>query len=136
MKYLGILVLLLAAAVGVPAQQPSSPWLTDSERARFEELRRSGLDALYNIDYEKANRDFKEIVQLHPNHPGGYQLLAARLWIKTLYESRRLQVSLYNSESFYSNGEDRRTESIVRRSCRTAPFCCPARRERRRRTSS
>src|SRR5215217_852996 len=110
MKYLGILVLLLAAAVGVPAQQP---WLTDSERARFEELRRSGLDALYNIDYDKANRDFKEIVQLHPNHPGGYQLLAARLWIKTLYESRRLQVSLYNSESFYSNGDDKVDPKIV-----------------------
>jgi hypothetical protein len=79
------------------AQQPSSPWLTDAERARFEELRRSGLDALYNIDYDKAQRDFKEIVQLYPNHPGGYQLLAARVWIKTLYESRRLQVSLYSS---------------------------------------
>ncbi|HLM23509.1 MAG TPA: hypothetical protein VK274_00570, partial [Pyrinomonadaceae bacterium] len=113
MKYLGVLVLLLAAAVGVPAQQPSSPWLTDSERARFEELRRSGLDALYNIDYDKANRDFKEIVQLHPNHPGGYQLLAARLWIKTLYESRRLQVSLYNSESFYSNGDDKVDPKLI-----------------------
>ena len=110
MKYLRVFVLLLTAAVGVPAQQP---WLTDSERARFEELRRSGLDALYNIDYDKANRDFKEIVQLHPNHPGGYQLLAARLWIKTLYESRRLQVSLYNSESFYSNGDDKVDPKIV-----------------------
>src|SRR5215208_8025585 len=106
-KYLGVLGLLLAMAFVAAAQQPSSPWLTDSERARFEELRRSGLDALYNIDYEKANRDFKEIVQLYPNHPGGYQLLAARLWIKTLYESRRLQSSLYSSEAFYSSGDDK-----------------------------
>ncbi|HEY6659664.1 MAG TPA: hypothetical protein VI031_00935 [Pyrinomonadaceae bacterium] len=113
MKYVGVLVLLLATALGVSAQQPSSPWLTDSERARFEELRRSGLDALYNIDYDKALRDFKEIVQLYPNHPGGYQLLAARLWIKTLYESRRLQVSLYSSESFYSNGDDKVDPKIV-----------------------
>src|SRR5215208_6236755 len=112
-KYLGVLGLLLAMAFVAAAQQPSSPWLTDSERARFEELRRSGLDALYNIDYEKANCDFKEIVQLHPNHPGGYQLLAARLWIKTLYESRRLQVSLYNSESFYTNGDDKIDPKIV-----------------------
>jgi len=113
MKYVGVFVLLLAAAFGVSAQQPSSPWLTDSERARFEELRRSGLDALYNIDYDKAQRDFKEIVQLYPNHPGGYQLLAARLWIKTLYESRRLQVSLYSSESFYTNGDDKVDPKIV-----------------------
>jgi tetratricopeptide (TPR) repeat protein len=113
MKCVGVLVLLLLTAFVVPAQQPSSPWLTDTERARFEELRRSGLDALYNIDYDKAQRDFKEIVQLFPNHPGGYQLLAARVWIKTLYESRRLQVSLYSNESFYTNGDDKVDPKIV-----------------------
>ena len=112
-KFFGVTVLLLLGALSVAAQQPSSPWLTDVERARFEELRRSGLDALYNIDYEQANRDFKEIVKLYPNHPGGYQLLAARLWIKTLYESRRLQVSLYSSESFYTNGDDKVDPKIV-----------------------
>ena len=113
MKYLVVFILLLAVALSASAQQSSSPWLTDSERARFEELRRSGLDALYNIDYDKAQRDFKEIVQLFPNHPGGYQLLAARLWIKTLYESRRLQGSLYSSESFYASGDDKVDPKIV-----------------------
>ena len=113
MRYFAVSILLLAAAFSATAQQPSSPWLTDSERARFEELRRSGLDALYNIDYDKAQRDFKEIVQLLPNHPGGYQLLAARLWIKTLYESRRLQGSLYSSESFYSSGDDKVDPKLV-----------------------
>ena len=110
MKVLGVLVLLLAVAFTATAQQP---WLTDAERERFEALRRSGLDALYNIDYDKAERDFKEIVKLIPNHPGGYQLLAARVWIKTLYESRRLQSSLYNSESFYSSGDDKVDPKIV-----------------------
>jgi tetratricopeptide (TPR) repeat protein len=110
MKVFGVLVLLLAVAFTATAQQP---WLTDAERERFEALRRSGLDALYNIDYDKAERDFKEIVKLFPNHPGGYQLLAARVWIKTLYESRRLQSSLYSSESFYSSGDDKVDPKIV-----------------------
>ena len=110
MKYFGALVLLLLTTFSVSAQQP---WLTDAERERFEVLRRSGLDALYNIDYDKAERDFKEIVRLMPNHPGGYQLLAARVWIKTLYESRRLQSSLYSSESFYSSGDDKVDPRIV-----------------------
>jgi tetratricopeptide (TPR) repeat protein len=109
-KVFGVLVLLLAVAFTATAQQP---WLTDAERTRFEELRRSGLDALYNIDYDKAERDFKEIVKLLPNHPGGYQLLAARVWIKTLYESRRLQSSLYSSESFYASGDDKVDPKIV-----------------------
>src|SRR5688572_33492631 len=97
-------------AFNVSAQQP---WLTDAERERFETLRRSGLDALYNIDYDKAERDFKEIVKILPNHRRGYQLLAARVWIKTLYESRRLQSPLYNSESFYSSGDDTVDPKIV-----------------------
>ena len=105
-SFLGVLVVLLATTFCVRAQQPVAPWLSEPERAHFESLRKSGLEALYNIDYDKAYHDFKEIVQLYPNHPGGHQLLAARLWIKTLYESRRLQSSLYNSESFYTNGVD------------------------------
>jgi tetratricopeptide (TPR) repeat protein len=112
-KLVVLVVLVLMGVVGAAAQPPASSWLTDAERTRFEELRRSGLDALYNIDYDKANRDFNEIVKLYPNHPGGYQLLAARLWIKTLYESRRLQVSLYSSESFYTNGVDKVDPKIV-----------------------
>jgi tetratricopeptide (TPR) repeat protein len=111
LKTFAVVVVMFLGAVTALAQQ--TPWLTDVERARFEELRRSGLDALYNIDYDKADRDFKEIVKLYPNHPGGYQLLAARLWIKTLYESRRLQVSLYSSESFYTNGDDKVDPKIV-----------------------
>jgi len=109
-RFFSCLFVLLLSAPLVSAQQP---WLTEAERARFEELRRSGLDALYNIDYDKAQRDFKEIVKLYPNHPGGYQLLAARVWIKTLYESRRLQASLYSSESFYSTGDDKVEPKIV-----------------------
>jgi hypothetical protein len=112
-KYLIFVFVLLVSASGASAQQTISPWMTEAERARFETLRRSGLDALYNIDYEKAQRDFKEITQLVPNHPGGYQLQAARVWIKTLYESRRLQSSLYSSESFYTNGDDKVDPKIV-----------------------
>ena len=39
--------------------------------------------------------------------------MAARVWIKTLYESRRLQSSLYSSESFYSSGEDKVDPKVI-----------------------
>jgi len=111
LKSLVVLILVLfSLSLNVRAQTPTpqaTPWLTDAEKARFEALRKSGLEALYNIDYDKALKDFKEIATLYPNHPGGSQLLAARLWIKTLYESRRLQSSLYGSQSFYTNGDDK-----------------------------
>lgn len=39
--------------------------------------------------------------------------LASRLCFKTLYESRRLQASLYNSDSFYTRGDDKVDSRIV-----------------------
>jgi tetratricopeptide (TPR) repeat protein len=113
-KYLlSIFILLLVVNSAIYAQQQPSSWLNAEEQSRLESLRRGGLEALYNLDYDKAQKDFKEIAQLFPNHPAGPQLLAARLWIKTLYESRRLQVSLYSSKSFYSNGDDKVDPKIV-----------------------
>lgn len=114
MKYLLLFVLaaILANSVLVLGQEKDSQ-RNDSESARLEELRRSGLEALYNLDYEKARRDFSEIARLYPTNPAGPQLLAARVWIKTLYESRRLQSSLYSSESFYTKGDDKVDPKIV-----------------------
>ena len=97
-----------ASAQQLPTSAPAA-----ADNAKLDSLRRSGIEALYNLDYDKADRDFKEIVKLYPSHPAGPQLLAARLWIKTLYESRRLQSSLYSSESFYSSGDDKVDPKII-----------------------
>jgi tetratricopeptide (TPR) repeat protein len=113
LRSLVILGLLLVTVSVGSAQQPptTSPEATD--KAKLDALRRSGIEALYNLDYDKAEQDFKEIVKLYPSHPAGPQLLAARLWIKTLYESRRLQSSLYSSQSFYSSGDDKVDPRII-----------------------
>ena len=71
------------------------------DRKRFDEMRKEGFDALYNLDYEGARRHFTEMTRVFPDHPAGYQFLAAGLWLRTLNESRRLQASLYNNEVFY-----------------------------------
>ena len=108
-----LIILVLFAAVGVSAQQPQTSSPAANDRAKLDSLRRSGIEALYNLDYAKAERDFKEIVSLYPSHPAGPQLLAARVWIKTLYESRRLQASLYSSQEFYSSGDDKVDPKII-----------------------
>jgi tetratricopeptide (TPR) repeat protein len=112
LKSLIVLVLLLVT-VAVRAQQPQANAPGPTDNAKLDSLRKSGVEALYNLDYEQAQKDFKEIVRLYPNHPAGPQLLAARVWIKTLYESRRLQSSLYSSESFYSSGDDKVDPKII-----------------------
>ncbi len=81
--------------------------------ARLDELRVAGFEALYNLDYDGARKNFREITRLFPDHPAGPQFLAATLWAQTLNESRRLQSSLYNTESFYEQKEDKPDPRMV-----------------------
>ena len=110
--FISVLIILIAATFCINGQQAAAT-SGQVDQSQLQALRRSGTEALYNLDYEKAQKDFKEIIRLYPNHPAGPQLMAARVWIKTLYESRRLQSSLYSSESFYSSGDDKVDPKVV-----------------------
>jgi tetratricopeptide (TPR) repeat protein len=104
------LLLLLVFSVRASGQPPPQTTVKTPDeagaRARLDELRVAGFEALYNLDYDGARRHFKEIVRLFPDHPAGPQFLAATLWTQTLNDSRRLQSSLYASESFYVKTDD------------------------------
>lgn len=109
-------VLLLVFVVAAQAQQPPQAiksGMSDADRARFDELRAKGFEALYNLDYDAARAAFKEIERLFPDHPAGAQFQAALLWSKTLNESRRLKSSLYGSDEFYEGSEDKVDEKVV-----------------------
>ena len=114
MKYLLFLLLttiLLNSTLAFGQDKNETPAV--AEASQLESLRQSGIEALYNLDYEKARRDFSEIARLYPDNPAGPQLLAASVWIKSLYGSRRLQASLYSSESFYTKGDDKVDPKVV-----------------------
>ncbi|MEK6280538.1 MAG: hypothetical protein AABN95_09325 [Acidobacteriota bacterium] len=113
MKYFFSLVIFALFALPGFSQTAPSGAMTESGRVRYEALRNSGHGALYDFDYDRALKDFKEMDRLFPTHPAGPQMLAARVWAKTLYESRRLQSSLYNSASFYSGGDDKVDPKVV-----------------------
>lgn len=112
-SYAVILIIILLGSVPCLAQQPTGSWLNESDQAKLESLRADGFEALFNLDYERARRDFHEVARLFPTHPAGPQFLAAGLWIETLYETRRLQASLYSSDSFYSPNDDKADPKIV-----------------------
>ena len=116
MKFTSVRIIVLVALTAVPAfaQQTNSPWLTDTEREKFEALRVTGSEALFNLDYETARKTFKEMAQAFPNYPGGPQFLADSLWIETLYQTRRLQSSLYGGDdTFYSTSDDKADPQVV-----------------------
>lgn len=105
-----ILLLVGSAARG---QQPVKAQTNEATTARLDELRVKGFEALYNLDYETARKQFREIARLFPDHPAGPQFMAAALWAETLNESRRLQASLYSSESFYAKTEDKPDPKVI-----------------------
>src|SRR6266705_2773746 len=110
---LASVLIIFAFSFGL-AQRRASPWLSESERAKFETLRIAGSEALFNLDYETARKNFKEMAQTFPNYPAGPQFLADTLWAETLYQTRRLQSSLYGSDdTFYSTSDDKVDPHIV-----------------------
>lgn len=115
-----LFIAMLICAISVNAQKSavneksvSAAETNSASTARFEELRAAGFDALYNLDYETARKNFKELAQFFPDHPAGPQFLAATLWTQTLNESRRLQSTLYNTDSFYAQKEDKPDPRMV-----------------------
>jgi tetratricopeptide (TPR) repeat protein len=113
-NYILASVLIFFAFSSGLAQQATAPWLTDTERAKFETLRIVGSEALFNLDYETARKSFKEMAQAFPSYPAGPQFLADSLWIETLYQTRRLQSSLYGGDdTFYSTSDDKVDPAIV-----------------------
>lgn len=127
-----LLVFILSGlSVGQQAQQKAQ--MNETDRARFEELRSAGFEALFNLDYESARAKFKEIARLFPSHPAGPQFLAATLWAETLNQSRRLQAAIYSTESFYAQRDDKvdpRTVEQFRELTRTAAQLAKARLKR------
>ena len=99
-----------------PASLPPRQWKWFAPAMLIEhsldDLREQGYEALFSLDYETANRLFKEMARLFPDHPAGPQCLAATLWLQELNRSRHRQASLYSTESF-SSGEDKVDPRLV-----------------------
>lgn len=112
-----LVVCVTRAGAAQQAETVVTPTTTKGQagevNARFDELRSQGFEALYNLDYDGARQKFKELARLFPEHPAGPQFLAATLWTQTLYQSRRLQASVYNTEAFYAKNEDKADPQVI-----------------------
>jgi len=47
-----------------------------------EQLYRRGIEALYNLDFETAEKDFRELIKIEPQNPNRWNQLASALWSK------------------------------------------------------
>jgi tetratricopeptide (TPR) repeat protein len=73
--YLVLLLLFLGTSAA------KSQWISDpAVDARV----KRGIDDIYNIDFEKADKEFAEVVRLVPDHPAGYFFQAMTQWWRIL----------------------------------------------------
>ncbi len=69
--------------------------------------RMAGFNALYNMEYEPAAEQFREMIRLDSAHPAGYIYLASSVWLRHLASLRRLQTQIYNrNDSFFVKAND------------------------------
>lgn len=114
-KIMGGFCLAILATTTAPllaAQQTGAPAVA-VKKSHFDELRRRGFEANFNLDYEAARRFFEELARKYPEDPAGPLFLATNVWLKTLSETRRLQSSLYNSDSFYTDSEEKADPRVL-----------------------
>jgi hypothetical protein len=72
------LVILLLFFVMAPVK---SQWIDDpAVDARVQH----GIDFIYNIEFEKADKEFAEVIHLKPDHPAGYFFQAMTEWWRIL----------------------------------------------------
>ncbi|MEK7250013.1 MAG: hypothetical protein AAB209_06260, partial [Bacteroidota bacterium] len=54
--------------------------------AEFDAKTKKGIEYVYNLEFENAEKQFKELIQMQPNHPAGNFFLAMVTWWRILVD--------------------------------------------------
>ena len=93
--------------------------LVDAGRVAGQTVETAALDALYNLDFDVAERKFLQLIDDDPTNPTYWNLLASSIWLKIVYQQERLNLESYaGSKIGTSDSEDAvdaETEARLRR---------------------
>ncbi|RPI67606.1 MAG: hypothetical protein EHM43_07295 [Ignavibacteriae bacterium] len=81
------LLILLTLCCTVPM---SAQWMF--MKADGDSLVRRGIDAIYNVEFQEAERCFSQVRALYPEHPAGYFMDAMVDWWRITLDRRRFHV--------------------------------------------
>jgi len=65
----------------------------------LDKLRAEGYEALFNLDYIAARRNFQKMVELAPDNPAGPESYAVSIWFEQLNKTWELKSRLYTDEA-------------------------------------
>jgi Tfp pilus assembly protein PilF len=89
-----VLLLLLGVSVGAD----SGSWVPT--RSANDATTRKGFDNFYNLDYDKAIREFETALQAHPDDPFAVNHVLSAVIFKELLRIGALDTEAYATESF------------------------------------
>src|ERR1043166_2128696 len=69
----------------------------------IDKLRAEGYDALFNLDYNTARRDFQKMIDVAPDNPVGPESFAVSLWFEQLNKTWELKSTLYSDRDETNN---------------------------------
>ena len=68
---------------GALPSESIAQWLTDPD---FDVHAKQGIDHVYNLEFDQAEKEFQYLISTHPNHPAGYFFLAMVDWWRILLD--------------------------------------------------
>jgi len=89
-----LLLFAVLAVVGARAQSVFSPAQLDAIR--------TGLRDVYNLEYDRAERLFQQIIDQAPDDPAGYVYLAWTYWVRELGVKQELSIDRFAASDFFS----------------------------------
>jgi tetratricopeptide (TPR) repeat protein len=104
-------IYLLCLLVGVVVT-PATAWQEQSQAgtsaaiasypAKADPLTRSGFSHYHELDYDRAIRDFEQVLEKYPDDPFAVNHLLEALLFRELYHAGVLDSSVYSSDAFLS----------------------------------
>jgi hypothetical protein len=94
MESMVLIVIMLACAVPT--------WAQDLRDPRFMERAQAGFSDIFNLHYEKAERDFISLERDYPQHPAPPLYLASILWLQELVRRQDLSLNRFIYPGYFS----------------------------------
>ncbi len=73
-----------------------------------------GVEAIYDLDYAKAQQIFDQLKKDHPENPVGYGMTAIRAWHELLFASRNLAIYKYGIPTPFDSAESLPKQAIAK----------------------
>src|SRR5436305_12255448 len=67
----------------------------------------NGVDSLYNLYFEKAESNFKNLTTEYPDDPLYLNGVASSIWLKILYDQQKLNIESFSMKATFGTSQSK-----------------------------